>query len=64
MKIITLIEEAAVVERILKHLELWREPEARRGDQRGTTPHDAAEAPPELCCEPVDDGWPGYEEPT
>jgi hypothetical protein len=64
MKIIALIEEPAVVERILKHLELWRDPEPRRGDQRRTTPCDAAEAPLELCCEPVDDGWPGYEEPT
>ncbi|GAB4258065.1 MAG: hypothetical protein Kow0092_05380 [Deferrisomatales bacterium] len=64
MKIIALIEEPAVVERILKHLGLWRDLEARRGDQRGTTPLDAAEAPPEPCCEPVDDGWPGYEEPA
>jgi hypothetical protein len=64
MKIIALIEEPAVVERILKHLELWRDPEPRRGDQRGTTPCDAAEAPLEFCYEPVDDGWPGYEEPT
>ena len=49
---------------MLEHLELWREPEARRGDRRGTTPYEAAEAPPELCYEPVDDGWPAYEEPT
>jgi len=64
MKIIALIEEPAVVERILKHLELWREPEARRGDQRGTTPYDAAEALPDFVYEPVDDDWRGYEEPT
>jgi hypothetical protein len=43
MKIIALIEEPAIVELILKHLELWREPEARRGDQRGITPYEGAE---------------------
>jgi hypothetical protein len=64
LKIIALIEEPAVVERILKHLGLWREPAARRGDRRATAPLYAAEAPPELCYEPVDDGWPGCEEPT
>lgn len=64
MKIIALIEEPAVVERILKHLDLWRDPEPRRGDHRGTTPCGAAEAPPDLCYEPVDDSWPGYKEPT
>ena len=60
----TLIEEPAVVRRVLEHLELWREPEARRGDLRGTTPSEAAEAPPDFAYEPIDDGWPGYEEPT
>jgi hypothetical protein len=51
----TFVEEPAVVERILKHLELWRKPEARRGDRGGTAPFDAAEGPPEFCYEPVDD---------
>jgi len=63
MKIIAIIEEPAVVARILKHLGLWRT-EARRGDRRGTTPLDAVEAPPGLCCAPFDHGWPAHEEPT
>jgi len=64
MKIIALTAEPAVVRRILEHLELGREPEARRGDLRGTTPSEAAEASPDFAYEPVDDGWPVYEEPT
>ena len=64
MKVIALIEEPAVVRRILEHLELWRAPEARRGDLRGTTPSEAAEAPPDFAYEPVDDGWAVYEVPT
>jgi hypothetical protein len=39
MKIIALIEEPAVVERILKHLELWRE---GKGNQRSTAASDNA----------------------
>ncbi|GAB4263878.1 MAG: hypothetical protein Kow0092_15150 [Deferrisomatales bacterium] len=53
-----------LVERSLKHLGLWRAPEGRRGDRRGTAPLGGAQEPPELVYGPVDDGWPGYEEPT
>lgn len=60
MKIVALIQEAGVIERILKHLGLWKE--------RTAAPPNAevAEAWPAVECdyEEVDDGWPRYEEPV
>ena len=61
MKIIALIEDPAVIRRILTHLGLWRE---RKGNERGTAPLEETAPDVELAYEPADDGWPGYEEPT
>jgi hypothetical protein len=56
MKIISFINEADVIRKILEHLNLWEE----------KTP--VERAPPDLIreksCEPYDDGWPQYEEPS
>ena len=59
MKIVSFITEAAVIRRILQHLNLWRESMT------------AAKPPPALVIsndiagyEPFDDGWAGYEEPS
>ena len=61
MKIIALIEDPAVIRRILTHLGLWRE---RKGNERGTAPLEAPASDADLAYEPVDDGWPGHDEPT
>ena len=56
MKIISSINEAVVIHKILEHLGLWEE----------RSP--AERAPPnsirEKSYEPYDDGWPQYEEPS
>ena len=58
MKIVSFINEAVVIRRILDHLGLWSEVKP------------AARPPPEPVAvfeyfdyEPIDDGWAGYEEP-
>ena len=59
MKVIALIEDEAVVRKILDHLDLWQ---IRRGDERGTAPEEDDRAEPDWAYEPVDDGWPGWSE--
>ena len=69
MKMIALIEDPAVIRRILTHLGLWRE---RKGNERGTAPLEAPVSDAGLVYEPVDDlsacghaqagGWPGYDD--
>jgi hypothetical protein len=59
MKIIALIEDPAVIRRILTHLGLWRE---RKGNERGTAPLEEPAPDADLVYEPVDDGWPGYDD--
>jgi hypothetical protein len=69
MKIIALIDDPAVIRRILTHLGLWRE---RKGNERGTAPLEEPAPGADLVYEPVDDlsacghaqagGWPGYDE--
>jgi hypothetical protein len=57
MKIISLIHEPAVIERILRHLGLWKEqPDPHEGKTK--TPVDGS-----VVLEDFDDGWPQYEEP-
>ncbi len=56
MKIISLINQPEVIERILRHLGLWKQQ---------TAPSGRKEKPPEhgpVVIEDFDDGWPGYEE--
>lgn len=57
MKVIALIEDAAVVRKILEHLDLWQ---IRRGDERGTAPKEDGRVEPDSVYDPVDDGWPGW----
>ncbi len=52
MKIIALIEDPAVIRRILTHLGLWRE---RKGNERGTAPLVEPESDADLVYESVDD---------
>jgi hypothetical protein len=73
MKIIALIDDPAVIRRVLTHLGLWRE---RKGNERGTAPLEETAPNAEFVYEPVDDlsaclsacghaqagGWPGYDE--
>jgi hypothetical protein len=47
------------IRRILTHLGLWR---GRKGNERGTAPLEGPESDADLVYEPVDDGWPGYDE--
>ena len=58
MKIISLIHEPAVIERILRHLGLWKQQTAPSG-RRATAPEHGP-----VVSEDFDDGWPGYEEPA
>jgi len=58
MKIISLIHEPDVIERILRHLGLWK---------HHNDPHEGkikAPADGPVVMEDFDDGWPGYEEPV
>ena len=41
--------------------ELWRE---RKVNERGAAPLEQPVADADVVCEPVDDGWPGHDEPT
>ena len=61
MKIIALINEPAVIRRILAHLGLRRE---RKGNERGTAPPEEPASNADLVYETVDDGWPGHDEPA
>jgi len=57
MKIISFINERRVIEKILRHLALWKEEQTAKRESR---------APPvekRVVYEPFDDAWPGYEEP-
>jgi hypothetical protein len=58
---IDLIDDLAVIRRILSHLGLWRE---RKGNERGTALLEEPASDADLVYEPVDDGRPGSEEPT
>ena len=74
MKIIALIDDPAVICRILTHLGLWRE---RQGNERGTAPLEEPAPDADLVYDPVDDlsaclsacghaqagGWSGHDEP-
>jgi hypothetical protein len=58
MKIISLINDPHVMERILRHLGLWNQQ---------TAPSERKTKAPEhgpVVVEDFDDGWPGYEEPV
>jgi hypothetical protein len=58
MKIIRLIHEPDVIERILRHLALWKQP---------PNPHEAKiKAPSDgpAVLDDFDDGWPRYQEPV
>ena len=58
MKIISLIHEPDVIERILRHLGLWKQhPDPHEGKIKAP-----ADGP--VVLEDFDDGWPGYEEPV
>jgi hypothetical protein len=58
MKIISLIREPDVIERILRHLGLWKQ---HTGSHEGKikVPADGS-----VVMDDCDDGWPGYEEPV
>jgi hypothetical protein len=58
MKIISLINDPKVIERILRHLGLW--------EQHPPPPERKTKAPADgpVVKEDFDDGWPGYEEPV
>ena len=58
MKIISLINEAEVIERILRHLGLWKQQTAPSGRQAKAPEHGP------VVMEDFDDGWPGYEGPV
>jgi len=65
MKIISFIVEQKVIRKILLHLKLWPEQDIR-GSPSWLSKRMPASVPAkeERHYEPVDDGWPGYEEPT
>jgi len=65
MKIISFIVERKVVRKILTHLKLWpvnniRGSPSRPGKLKVSSTHPGQEKQ----YEPVDDGWPGYDEPV
>lgn len=62
MKIISFISAAQkdVIRRILEHLKLWEEPVPRNK----APPEKSQPVQREIFYEPIDDGWPGYEEPA
>ena len=57
MKILSLINDPQVIERILRHLGLWKQHPPPRD-----TKSDASSDGP-IVTEHFDDGWPGYQEP-
>jgi hypothetical protein len=58
MKIIGLIHEPGAIERILRHLGLWKQ-DPGPPERRFKAPEDGP-----VAMEDFDDGWPGYEEPV
>ena len=54
-----LIDDPAVIRRILTHLGLWRE---RRGNERGAAPPEEPASKADLVYEAVEAGWPDYDE--
>lgn len=58
---IKIIDDPAVIRLILKHVGLWRE---RMCSESGTAPIEESELDADVVYESVDDGWPGYKEPT
>jgi hypothetical protein len=57
MKIIALIDDPAVIRRILTHLGLWRE---RKGNERSTAPPEEPKLAANPGYGPVDDSWAGF----
>jgi len=57
MKIVSFINDAPIIEKFLKHLQLWHT-------------ENPVKSPPETICEdiivyqPYDDGWGDYQEPS
>jgi hypothetical protein len=68
---ISLIDDPAVIRRIVTHLGLWRE---RKGNERGTAPLEKPASDAHLAYDPVNDpsacghaqagGWRGNDEPA
>ena len=58
MKIRSLVHEPAVIERILRHLGLWKRQTAPSGRKAKAPEHGP------VVIEDFDDGWPGYQEPA
>jgi len=59
MKIVSFITEAVIIRLILEHLGLWTgKPKPAPPTDRAPPAHDR-----ERRHEPLDDGWPPYEEP-
>jgi hypothetical protein len=58
MKIISLINDPDVMERILRHLRLWKQQTVPSGRKTKAPEHGP------VVIEDFDDGWPGYEEPA
>lgn len=65
MKIISFIVERKVVRKILTHLKLWPGNDIRGSPSRpGKLGVSSTHPGQDRHCEPVDDGWPGYDEPV
>ena len=62
MKIVSFITQTDVIKKILVHLELWEEFTKRRPPPVLNQAKKVPAARP-IQLEPVEDGWPGYEEP-
>jgi len=58
MKIISLIHEPDVIERILRHPGLWKQ-HPQPHETKTKVPADGP-----VVLDDFDDGWPGYEEPV
>ena len=65
MKMISFIVERKVVRKILTHLKLWLGNNIRGSPSRsGKLGVSSTHPGQEKQYEPVDDGWPGYDEPV
>ncbi|MBN2233068.1 MAG: transposase [Deltaproteobacteria bacterium] len=67
MKIVGFITDYPVIRKILKHLDLWERPPPVAPvlpDASLASPSARACTGEGLVYEPLDDGWPGYEEPV
>ena len=58
MKIISLINDPFVIERMLRHLGLWKKQMAPSGRKAKAPEHGR------VVSEDFDDGWPGHDEPA